>query len=129
MSTLTTYLATPSGPTFIAPALFTLLEQIASAHEPDQASVNLLWKMLQELEKFQIIGHCRLKSYIDCHSDAVRKVHKICASRGESGGTTGSRLLFDGTRFRDFAKAYFEVVEILEEELGEKNDKRDSLIF
>ncbi|KAJ4986733.1 hypothetical protein SVAN01_07792 [Stagonosporopsis vannaccii] len=113
-----THLAVPAGPAFIASSLFTLLEQIASAHEPDQASLNLLWKMLQELEKFHIVGHCRLKAYVECHSDAVRKVRRLCTPHAESGRTARNRLLFNGTRFRDLTRAYFEVVNVLEEELN-----------
>lgn len=133
--THSTHLAVPAGLTFIAPSIFALLEQIARAHEPDQDSINLLWKMLQELEKFEIIGHCRLKAYVERHRDAVRRVHRVQGGKGcELGNarTMGQRFLFDGTRFRDLAKAYFEVVESLEgekgevEKLNELNDKTDS---
>lgn len=91
--------------------------------------------MLQELESYGIIGYARLKAYMQCHRNALREVRRKSEYTPYCRYAAGCIILMDGVRFRDVARAYFDVGEEggevergMEKDVEEKKERtrRDS---
>lgn len=111
----TSYLPLSTLP-FPPVTLFSKLEVLAHALSPDQPAAAALWTMIMKLEQHSVIGYCALKGWMQRHRKAVRAVRDNNKCKAYSRRNVGYRILVDGTRFRDLAKAYFEIVEIVEKE-------------
>ncbi|KAF3044251.1 hypothetical protein E8E11_008237 [Didymella keratinophila] len=110
--------AVPHGLSFAPHALFFGLEAIVAHPAPTSDLTQPLGKMLDKLDQHGIHGYLRLKAYMRYYSDVVRKVRKVQADKGLGSYErycAGMRLLLDGITFRDLTKAYFEVVEEVEQ--------------
>ena len=102
--------ATPFPPM----VLFASLEVFAHAHNPSQTTTQALWTMLNSLEEHGVVGYGWLKRWMLQHRETVRLVREKSQRRKFSRHSVGCKILLDGWRFRDLARAYFEVVEIVE---------------
>jgi hypothetical protein len=94
--------------------LFASLEVLAHAHNPSQPTTQSLWAMLNSLEAHGLVGYGWLKRWMLQHRETVRLVRKKSQRGKYSRHSVGCKILLDGWRFRDLARAYFEVVEIVE---------------
>ncbi|KAF3036779.1 hypothetical protein E8E12_002597 [Didymella heteroderae] len=122
--------AIPHGLSFDPQALFFGLEAIVAHLAPTSDITQPLRKMLAELEQHHIHGYYRLKAYVRYHSDIVRKVRKVQKDKGldrHERYSAGMRLLLDGITFRDLAKAYFEIVEEVEQS-KEQRTRKDTVV-
>ncbi|KAJ4369279.1 hypothetical protein N0V86_009110 [Didymella sp. IMI 355093] len=108
----------PNSLPFAPQALFFALEAIISHPAPTSSTAQPLHKMLAELEQHGISGFFRLRAYMRYHSGVVRQVRRVQIDKGCGGRerySAGVRLLLDGVTLRDLGKAYFAVVEEVEE--------------
>ena len=70
--------------------------------------------MLNSLEEHGVVSYGWLKRWMLQHRETVRLVREKSQRRKFSRHSVGCKILLDGWRFRDLARAYFEVVEIVE---------------
>ena len=102
--------ATPFPPL----TLFASLEVFAHAHNPSQPTTQALWTMLNSLEEHGVVGYGWLKRWMLQHRETVRLVREKSQRGKFSRHSIGCKILLDRWRFRDLARAYFEVVETVE---------------
>ncbi|KZM26868.1 uncharacterized protein EKO05_0011391 [Ascochyta rabiei] len=134
-STLVTARGGPKGHgglSFPSHALFHAIEDIAAWQGPaapcsDDAVVQLLAGMVDELEHYGNRGYGRLKAWINYHSDAVRKAGRSKGGREKGREGVGvAWLLEEGRRFRDLSLCYFEVAG--QEHERERKDRRRGMM-
>ncbi|XPS80383.1 hypothetical protein M3J09_012341 [Ascochyta lentis] len=134
-STLVTARRGPSGRgglSFPSYALFRAIEDIAAWQGPaapcsDDAVVQSLEKMVEELEYYGNRGYWRLKAWMNYHSDAVWKASKSKEGWGNDRDGIGvAWLLAEGSQFRSLTLCYFDVVE--QEFSRERKSRRKGII-
>lgn len=108
----------PSSPLRATPfpplTLFASLEVFAHTHNPSQPTTHALWIMLTSLEAHGVVGYGWLKRWMLQYRETGRLVREKSQRGKYSRHSVGCKILLDGWRFRDLARAYFEVVEIVE---------------
>lgn len=129
----TIHLSVPGGLSFPSHELFRAIEDIASWTETaspslDDEVVRSLRHMLAQLHSYGIHGYWRLKAYMNYHSDLIRRARRSRKAAEQDGSGIGiAWLLAQGNKFRELARAYFDVAKTGEE--GVRRHKRKGMVI